>query len=149
MSTPPKITGTPPSKLDESWRQHLQAEIQRQPERLEETAKFLSGIITISLTIFITNPARALAEWTSSWFTAAAILWMFSAMLSIFVLFPWRYKLNEDSAVDIKRAYAKITKRKRQILVLSLVAFLVALSLAAYAFLAGAVPAGALGDAVQ
>lgn len=149
MYTPPKAKGIPPSKVDESWIEHVQADIQKQPERLEETAKYLTGIISISLTIFISNPPKGLAAWTSSWFTTATIIWMASAVLSIFVLFPWRYTLNEDSPEDIKRAYAKITKRKRRVLVLTLVAFLLALGLATYAFLAGAVPTPTVVDPGQ
>ena len=137
MSTPPKAKAGPPSEAEQSWVKHVQAEIQKEPQRLEETAKFLVGIISISLTIFLSKRPEGLAAWTGAWFVASAVIWMLSALLSFFVLYPWRYRFNEASPDDIRRAYGRITRAKRVLLVLSLGAYFLALGLGCYAFLGG------------
>lgn len=137
MSIPPKGKTTPLNEVDQSWINHVQSEIQKEPARLEETAKFLVGIIGVSLTLFITKRPEGLASWTSAWLIASSVIWMFSVLLSFFVLYPWRYSFNEASPEDIKRAYQKITRTKRRFLVLSLSCFFLALGIAVYAFLAG------------
>ncbi|MCO6491413.1 MAG: hypothetical protein J5I98_23550 [Phaeodactylibacter sp.] len=137
MPIPPKARASAASETEKSWVNHAQTDIQKEPERLEEAAKFLVGVISISLTIFISNRPEAIADWTSGWFIAATVIWMLSVVLSFFVLFPWRYKFNEDSPKDIKNAYRRISATKMLLLVLSLGCFFLALVLASYAFLAG------------
>ncbi len=138
MSTPPKAPAKQPSsENDQSWKEHVLSDQQKAPERLEDTAKFLVGIISISLTIFISQQPEGLALWTKSWFITATIFWMVSALLSFFVFFPWRYSFHPESIPDIKRAYKNITATKRILLVCSLVAYFVALGVASYAFLCG------------
>ncbi len=137
MAKPTNTKGMPPSEAEESWIKHAQTEIQKEPARLEEVAKFLVGVVSISLTIFISKRPEGLADWTGAWFVTATVLWMLSVLLSFFVLYPLRYRFNEDSPDSIRKAYQKITNHKRMVLVLSLLSFFVALGLAAYAFLAG------------
>ncbi len=138
MSTPPKASAKKPgADPDQSWKQHVLNDQQKAPERLEDTAKFLVGIISISLTIFISRQPEGLAHWTKGWFIAATLFWMLSALLSFFVFFPWRYSFHPESMPDIKRAYSKITTTKRTLLILSLGVYFVALGIAAYAYLLG------------
>ena len=131
-----KSKGTP-SDTDKSWLAHAQKEKQEAPKRLEDTAKFLVAIISISLTVFIRKRPEGLADWTDGWFVFATVCWVVSALLSFFVLFPWRYSFNPDSPADIQRAYHRISTTKRTLLFLSLGCFLLALGVAAYAFMAG------------
>lgn len=137
MPSPPKAAGRPPDHANDPWRQRVQEDIQKAPERLEETAKFLVGIISISLTIFLSDRPEGLAPWTAGWFVAATVWWLLSALLGFFVLFPWRYRFHEDSPEDIQRAYGRITRTKRRLLLGSLACFFVALGVGAYALLFG------------
>ncbi len=97
MSHPPtaKSKGAP-SDHDKSWLAHAQKEKQEAPKRLEETAKFLVAIVSISLTVFISKRPEGLAAWTDKAFIGVAVIWMISVLLSFFVLFPWRYKFNPE-----------------------------------------------------
>ena len=131
-----KSKGAPTDHV-KSWLSHAQKEKLEAPKRLEETAKFLVAIISISLTIFISDRPEDMEPTTDKTFIWVAIIWMISVLLSFFVLFPWRYKFNPESVEDIERAYRKITNTKRWILMLSLVFYLVALGMAAFAFING------------
>ena len=135
MPEPPKVKATAPDRTDLAWVNHAQADKQKEPERLEDTAKFLAGVITVSLTLFLTNRPKGLPSWTEDWYAAATIAWMTSALLGFFVLFPWRYRFNKDNPESIQSAYRKITKVKRTLLVLSLACLFLALGLAAYAYM--------------
>lgn len=138
MSKPPIAQSKGiPTDHDKSWLAHAQKEKQEAPKRLEETAKFLVAIISISLTVFISNRPEGLAAWTDEAVIWAAVIWMISVLLSFFVLFPWRYQFNPESAEDIERAYRKISNAKWLLLVLSVAFYLLALGIAAFAFISG------------
>jgi len=134
MSEQEKVKGKAPSVKESSWVAHAQSAQQKQPERLEETAKFLVGIISICLTIFITNPPSGLPEWTGLWFKVSTVLWLVSALLAFFVLYPRSYVFNPDVPAEIEATYQKITAWKRRMLQLSLLGFLVGLVMASLVF---------------
>lgn len=134
-TTPPKATSSAPSSSDLSWLAHARQDQQKAPERLEETAKYLSGIVSIALTIFISNRPEDWVTGPTGYFVAAALLWMFSVVLSAFVLFPWRYSFVADSPDSIRAAYKRVVQTKRWLLVVSMVAFLVGLGIAVRSFL--------------
>ena len=138
MPKPPsaKSKGAP-TDHDKSWLAHAQKEKQEAPKRLEETAKFLVAIVSISLTVFISNRPEGLETWTDTAFIGVAVIWMISVLLSFFVLFPWRYQFNPESAEDIERAYRKISNTKWLWLVLSLAFYLLGLGIALFAFING------------
>ena len=131
MSTPPKSTSTAPSASDAAWLQYAQAEKHKAPERLEEAAKFLVGITSISLTIFLSGRPAGLSASAASYLNAATVFWLLSTLFGMLVLFPWRYPYQEDAPEDIKRAYERLVFYKRTMLVGSLVFLLVALGVAA------------------
>lgn len=138
MSKPPIVESKgAPTDHDKSWLSHAQKEKQEAPKRLEETAKFLVAIVSISLTVFISNRPEGLEAWTGKVFIWVAVIWMISVLLSFFVLFPWRYSFNPESAEDIERAYRKISKVKWRMLLLSLGFYLLALGMATFAFVGG------------
>jgi len=136
MSKPPiaKSKGAP-TDHDKSWLAHAQKEKQEAPKRLEETAKFLVAIVSISLTVFISNRPEGLETWTDKAFSWVAVIWIISVLLSFFVLFPWRYSFNPESAEDIERAYRIISNAKWWLLVLSLAFYLLALGVGSFAFI--------------
>ncbi|MFN7115716.1 MAG: hypothetical protein ACK4TA_02900 [Saprospiraceae bacterium] len=135
--TPPILKGSAPDPSDTSWVEHARSEQQQQALRLEETAKYLAGIIAISLTIFIDKRPANLAAWTGDVLTGAALVWMGAAFLSFLVLFPWRYRYAPDSPDDIRRAFRRVVQVKWALLVAATVCFLVALGMGVWAFLKG------------
>ena len=138
MSKPPiaKSKGTA-SEADKSWLAYAQKEKQETPKRLEDTAKFLVAIISISLTVFISKRPDVLADWTKTTFMGVALIWMASVLSSFLVMFPWRYKFNPDSAEDIRAAFRKISVVKRGFLFLSVALYLLGLMLGIWAFWSG------------
>lgn len=138
MSKPPLSQSKgAPTDTEKSWLAHAQKEKQEAPKRLEDTAKFLVAIVSISLTVFISNRPEDLAAWTDKAFMGAAVIWMVSVLLSFLVLFPWRYRFHPESGADVQRAYRKITNTKWLLLVLSLAFYLLALGIAVVGFFEG------------
>ena len=138
MKQPPPATSKGvPSAADQSWITHAQKEKQEAPKRLEEVAKFLVGIISISLTVFITKQPEGLGQSAKELLSGATIYWFVSIGLCFFVLFPWRYRFNPDSPTDIQRAFKLITDWKYFLLVFSVVAYLIALGMVGYVFWSG------------
>lgn len=146
-NTPLRAQSSAPSDDDRAWLAHYQEEQRKTPARLEETAKYLAGIISISLTIFIDKRPASLESWTQGTLTFAAVLWMLSALLSFTVLFPWRYRYRADSPADVRRAHRRVVRVKMALLVCSVVLFLAALGIGVFAFAKGfaAAPPGTPG----
>ena len=132
---PPTSQSGPPGDTDQEWLEHARSEQRKAPERIENTAKYLAGIIGISLTIFLNKQPEQLASWTKTLHTLAAVLWMAAAVSSFFVLYPWRYRYNPDSPSDIQRALAKVIRVKRVILIIAIILYLVALGLGCWVYL--------------
>jgi len=126
-----------PTEAELAWLAHAQAEQQKTPERIEETAKYIAGIVAISLTIFIDKRPDDLAEWTDDWLTTVAVVWGIATLLSLFVLLPWRYKYRKDNPASIEAAFKKVSKVKYITLWASVICFLVALGMAIFAFVKG------------
>lgn len=135
--TPLRAQSSAPSDDDQKWLEHYRQEQRNTPVRLEETAKYLAGIISISLTIFVDKRPANLQDWTQGTLTLAAVLWMLSALLSFAVLFPWRYRYREDSPADIRRAHRRVVRVKMTLLVCSVALFLTALGIGVFAFVKG------------
>lgn len=146
-NTPLRAQSSAPTDDDRAWLEHYRQEQRNTPVRLEETAKYLAGIISISLTIFIDKRPANLESWTQGTLTVAAVLWMLSALLSFAVLFPWRYRYREDSPADVRRAHRHVVRVKMVLLVFSVLLFLVALGIGVFAFAKGfaATPSGGTG----
>jgi len=126
-----------PSEADQAWLKHIRQEQQEAPKRMEETAKYLAAIISISLTIFLGQRPDSLPEWTTTPLLTAALLWMLAAVVSFFVLFPWPYRYAPDSPGSIEATYRRITRVKLLLLIGAVVCYLVALGLGTWAFLGG------------
>ena len=126
---PPKILAAKKtSEADQSWIKH-QREVQQQtPQRIEDAAKFLSGMISISLTIFLKlNPEGFKAVAGSGLLNTAVLLWIASLVFTFLVLFPAPYRYNDSSAATIKRMHDKVVRYKYGMLAAGAVLFLGAL----------------------
>ena len=135
MNKPKTIKSSKPSPDTRSWLEYTWQEEQDTPNRLEDAAKFLASMISISLTIFLAIGKSALKANETSWsIKAALVMWLISLLASFFVLFPWRYRYVSESVQSIKAMHRRVVFVKRLLLVISLVLFLASLSILAFLF---------------
>lgn len=136
---PPKIIAAKKaSEADQSWIKHQREVEQKTPERIEDAAKFLSGMISISLTIFLKlNPDGFKEMAGSGLLNAAVILWIFSLVCTFLVLFPAPYRYNDSSSASIKKMHKRVVKYKYWMLGLGAGFFIVALGVLVALFVAG------------
>ncbi len=77
-----------PDAQDEYWQNYLRDNKAKEGERLEDAAKFLSGMISVSLTIFLKiNSEAFVGMGKSGWAVAVVGLWLLSLALSFLVFF--------------------------------------------------------------
>lgn len=130
----PILQGQAPSAAELAWLKHAQDEQQKAPERIEEAAKYLAGIVSICLTIFMDKDPRSLISGLDIYLHAVSVLWMIAVVLSFFVLFPTRYPFTKDSPASIKAAFQQVAKTKRNYLKVAMGCFLFGLGLALFVF---------------
>ncbi len=130
-------TSKVPQPDTESWYDYIVKSQQETPQRLEDTAKYLAGMISISLTIFMAFLGKeALANQQSDIrLILAAASWLLSLLFTFFVLFPGTYRYSEDSLKTIKDMHKKVIRRKTFLLWVSLALYLLALCLLTIVFL--------------
>lgn len=123
-STQAKQQATFPNEADQYWQKYLQEQEAKEGERLEDAAKFLSGMISISLTIFLKLNARPGATLTEGYLASAvAVLWLLSLVAAFFVLFPFRYPIREEAPDSIQKMHHRMVWRKRCLLFVSTFCF--------------------------
>ena len=136
MNEPKTLESRIPAPDTKSWYAYIWQEQQQSPNRLEDAAKFLASMISISLTIFLAIGKKAFENiGQHDSVKVAVVLWLLSLLFSFFVLFPWRYRFVSESIKSIKAMHKKVVRVKRVLLILSLVLFLTALTLLAVLFL--------------
>ena len=132
------IQGKRPAPDTQSWREHMWKEKQQTPNRLEDAAKFLATMISISLSLFLTVGKSTLTD-SGGPAKLSIALWLLSLIAAFLVLFPWRYKYSSVSVASMKEAHARIVRYKYGLLALSSVLFLAALSILTCLYFFGAV----------
>ncbi len=111
------------------WIEYLQQAIRDTPGRLEDAAKYISTMIGISLTIFLAIvQSDGRFEITTS-VKVALLAWLFSLLLSFFVIFPFRYRCSSLSAKSIERMHRRIIRLKWSLLTTSALSYLAALTI--------------------
>ncbi len=126
----PIIPATFASSDAEKWRTYQLESQQKTPERLEDAAKFLAGMISISLTIFLKlNPEGFKGLEQHPLTITAAVLWLLSLLAAFLVLFPVPYRYASTSSEDIKRMHRKVVRYKYACLMISALLFLIALGM--------------------
>ena len=117
-----------PKAADEQWQDYIRDNRAREGERLEDAAKFLSGMISISLAIFLQINREAFAALDDTiWPVLAIGLWLLSLGLAFFVFFPNRYTFHEASPGSIESFHRKMVRRKRRLLLGATACFFLAL----------------------
>jgi hypothetical protein len=135
-NTPPPIIGSATllSAADKAWLDHYAEEQRKTPARLEEVAKYLTGIISICITIFIDKKPANLTPWSVHGLTLAAVFWVAAAVMTFIVMLPMRYRYNDASAESTKALHQRIVRRKYGLLLFAGLLFLMGLILALYLF---------------
>lgn len=134
----PEIKAVPSTDEEKSWIEYQRNENQGSLKRLEETAKYLTGLSSISLTIIL-GPNHDIFKSLQnvSLLKAGMFCWLFSILLTLAVVFPFRYKYINNSFSSIKGTHQKISRIKFTCLVLGAILYLAGISLMAYLFLFG------------
>lgn len=110
----------------EAWHEYFRKQREESPQRLEEAAKFLSGMIAITLSIVATTIDKQLT--LNPALTRACLLcWLLSLILAFLVVFPLPYKIVKNSAQSIARTHRKTVFFKYIVLALSVSLFMAAL----------------------
>lgn len=130
-----KQQATFPNQQDEYWQKYLKDNQAKEPERLEDAAKFLSGMISISLTIFLKINDEGLDSMPRWVMISTVVLWLLALAGAFFVFFPFRYSVQEAAPQSIKDFHRKMVRRKRALLLGSTVCFFFALGLLGLVFI--------------
>ncbi len=144
METPennptPPIRGRFATPEEEAWHAFRRQSEQETPKRLEEAAKYLSGIISIVFTILTTrDPAVFQRNASSAAVTAASALLLLALVATLFVVFPLRWRQATSSAADIERVHRASVRLKYGLLQAGAALFMLALGILAWVFVAGA-----------
>lgn len=121
---------------EESWHAFRRQSDQETPKRLEEAAKYLSGLISISFTIFLSLEEGRFQKIVDEAMTGfICIVWVASLAATLFVIFPLPWRQVSLSAADIEHVHRASVKHKYRMLVLGVVLFWLAIGALAWAFL--------------
>jgi phosphoglycerol transferase MdoB-like AlkP superfamily enzyme len=110
-----------------NWPNYLQKSREEAPARIEEAAKYLSGIVSLSFVIVLkplitdNNPTVLVV--------ITLLTWILSVILGLYVVFPFQYRVCSGSAESIIKTLDIIVKRKKSILTLAIFLYLAALCL--------------------
>lgn len=140
QAAPEELTllGRPPDEADKAWRAWVRKNREDAPQRLEEAAKYLSGMISICFTIFLSVHEKVFEGLERAWQVNWAVpLWLLSVLLTLFVLLPMPYGVNVDSASSIERALQRIVRVKYGLLIAAMLFFVVALGMLAGLYVYG------------
>ncbi|MCP4217764.1 MAG: hypothetical protein GY765_24195 [bacterium] len=116
-----------PPKDAEAWFEYIHQMESQTPGRLEDVAKFLTSMVSISLAVFIAGAGGKLE--VNTWTGIALGIWLLSLLLSFLVMFPIRYEYVSTSVESIKKMHARIVKHKWRMLIAASACFLVALGI--------------------
>lgn len=130
-----KIIKSEPAAPDtKSWYEHFWKAEQEIPNRLEDAAKFLATMISISFTLFLVVGKNSFENLHDARLVFSVVLWLLSLLASFLVVFPFRYRYRGESVQSIKAMHRKVVVVKRTVLIISLVCFIVALIIISFVF---------------
>jgi len=100
-----------------SWLDYAVKIQQEGPERFEDAAKFLTTIISISLTLYLTTTHKIPIN------SYIIICWFAALFLAFLVVLPFKYTFSMLSAENIKQKVTIMVKRKRMFFITSAVLY--------------------------
>ncbi|MFN0013197.1 MAG: hypothetical protein ACKVU2_01500 [Saprospiraceae bacterium] len=123
---------------EEAWHDFRRQSEQETPKRLEEAAKYLSGLISVVFAIFAARNQSVFQQIESKGMVTTALLLLLLALAAtLFIIFPLRWRQVSQSAADIERVHRAGVRFKYRMLVLGVLLFLVAMGLLAVVFVSG------------
>ena len=125
MSEEQTHTGRPAGPEKEKWRDFQLAEQQKTPERMENAAKAIGGIISITLTLLLSLLSDKDKAFQLEHFSLVVILWLGAVVLAFFVIFPFPYRYSTLSINSFRKAHHRAGRVKYVLLVISAMAYLV------------------------
>ena len=121
-----EVEGQPAPPDTKSWFEYSWKLQQGVPERLEDAAKFLAIMISLSLTIISTALAQLKAIVVQPIFIFIGLmLWLAALFFAFMVLFPRRYRFHSMSVDSIKRTHASIIRTKQVRLFIAVVLYFI------------------------
>jgi len=138
MSTSPDtassaLSSSPTSEEAKSWHTYRRTNEQETPKRLEEAAKFLTGLASIALTLFL-QPKEQLLTQGGMVAKVAVAFWLLSLLPAFWVIFPRRYRYAEVSAEAITQLHRRVVLWKYGALVASAGLFWLGLALLTWCY---------------
>ncbi len=131
------VVGVPAGPEKESWVRFQGLQQQETPKRMEDAAKFLASMISVSLAIFLSVGGKDGLSGASAPVSVliSVVCWFFSLLFSFVVMFPFPYRYAKDSVNDYRRAHGKMVRVKRVFLFVSVGFYFVALLILGVVFL--------------
>ena len=123
-------SATPETK---AWRTFMLEQEQKTPERLEDVAKALSGMVSVTLAIFLSIGKPAFDKPDNA-IAISLIIWLASLLLAFLVVFPFPYRYSKQSAKTFINAHKKTKRTKYILLIASTLLYLTALSILSVKF---------------
>ena len=121
-----EVKGQPAPPDTKSWFEYSWKLQQGVPERLEDAAKFLAIMISLSLTIISTALGQLKAVVVQPIFIFIGLmLWLAALFFAFMVLFPRKYRFHSMSMESIKRTHASIIRTKQVRLFIAVVLYFI------------------------
>ncbi len=121
-----EVRGKPAPPDTKSWFEYSWKLQQGVPERLEDAAKFLAVMISLSLTIISTALGQLKAIVVQPIFIfIGLLLWLAALFFAFMVLFPRKYRFHSMSVESIKKAHARIIRTKQVRLFIAVVFYFI------------------------
>lgn len=121
-----EVEGQPAPPDTKSWFEYSWKLQQGVPERLEDAAKFLAVMISLSLTIISTALGQLKAIVVQPIFIFIGLmLWLAALFFAFMVLFPRKYRFHSMSMDSIKRTHASIIRTKQVRLFIAVVLYFI------------------------
>ena len=131
-----EIKASPATKEELSWIEHQRKENQEGPRRLEDTAKYLSGLASLSLTIMLGPYSEIFKTFKGSAGLKIGITcWLISILFTLAVVFPFRYHYVSNSDSSIRKMNKRIAKIKFGFLLTGVLFYIVGISFIAFIYL--------------
>jgi cation transport ATPase len=129
MSNSKPIPSTPAGPDTEKWYEHQQQEQKDTPKRLEEAAKVLVGIISITLAIFLSDTKNIYGANVSCTVQTALALWLLSLIAAFIVVFPLPYRYTRGSIPAYQKSHQRAITLKYTLLILAALLFIATMAL--------------------
>ncbi len=131
-----KLKGKPAPADTKSWFEYSWKLQQDVPERLEDAAKFLAVMVSLSLTITSTalGQLKDIAVEPIFIFLGLAS-WLVALFFAFMVLFPRQYRFHSMSVESIKHAHLRIVRNKQVKLLAAAVFYFIPFVMLALLFL--------------